>query len=489
MKLDRLILKGEHSSPCDISGIEIKNVTASQIKINSGTLFVFIKSIKFDVRKIINGVLALKPAAILCDEDFPVDDESIPIIKCKNTRKLLPYIYARFYGIDFDRMRFVGITGTNGKTTTATMLTRILSNAGKRVGFIGTGKITVNGKLVTDFDYSMTTPDPEYLYYVIKEMQDAGCEYVIMEVSSHALYFEKTAPILFEVAIFTNLSEEHLDFHKSKDEYFDAKMKLFSRAKLGIFNADDNYSKRAYMQAKCKKICIGILKDADAMAKEVVLSGLSSSEYIYREKSRLFKVNLNLGGAFNVYNSMMATAAALSLGISPNYIKETFEKLDLIDGRLEIIKDEITVIIDYAHTSEAFENLLKLLYSAKSFGQNIITVFGCGGERDKEKRPKMARVAEKYSDLVIVTGDNSREESEIQIIKDILSGFDSTENRKVIASRKAAIEHAIASADKGDIVAIIGKGHERYIIDKNGAHPFDERTVIKEALKKRKRDV
>lgn len=489
MKLSSLIFNDEYNSLYNANNIEIENVTTSLQNINSGTLFVFIKSIKFDITKIIQCVLALKPAAVLCEEDLPISEVGIPVLKCKNARRLLAYIYARFYEINFKKLHFVGITGTNGKTTTATMLSHILSHSGKKVGFIGTGKIIINGKLISDFDYSMTTPDPEYLYYAIKEMQLAECEYVIMEVSSHALYFDKTAPILFDIALFTNLSAEHLDFHKSIDEYFEAKMKLFSRTKFGIFNTDDEYSQKAYMQAKCKKSCIGILKDADAMAREVCLSGLSSSEYIYREKSRLFKVNLKLGGAFNVYNSMMATAAALSLGIEPEKIKDAFGTLDFIDGRLEIINDEITVIIDYAHTEEAFRNLLKLVYSNKNIEQKLITVFGCGGERDKTKRPKMAREAEKYSDLVIVTSDNSRQESEIEIIKNILSGFKSTEHRKVITSRKAAIEYAIAFADAGDTVAIIGKGHERYNLDKNGTHRFDERVIIKNALKKRKTDI
>ncbi len=486
MKLCELIFKDEYNSLSDITDIEIKNVTTSLNKINSNTLFIFLKSIKFDIRKIIKCVLELKPKAILCDEDLSIDEGNIPIIKCPNTRAILPYIYARFYKVDFSEFHFVGITGTNGKTTTATMLSHILSYSGKKVGFIGTGKIIINGEIITNFDYSMTTPDPEYLYFILSKMQAAKCEYVVMEVSSHALYFEKTAPIPFEVAVFTNLSCEHLDFHKTIDEYFEAKMKLFSAAKLGIFNADDEYSKKAYTMAKCKKISIGILNEANIMAREVKLSGLYSSEYICREDSRLFKVRLKLGGAFNVYNSMMATAAAINLGISPNHIKEALSHLEFIDGRLEIIKDEITVIIDYAHTEEAFEKILNFIYSNKNMGQKLITVFGCGGERDKSKRPAMARTAEKYSDLVIVTNDNSRAESEIEIIRNILSGFKKTEKRKVITSRKSAIEYAIASANAGDIVAIIGKGHERYSVDRNGIHYFDEREIIRNALKKRK---
>jgi len=248
---------------------------------------------------------------------------------------------------------------------------------------------------------------------------------------------------------------------------------------------DDPYSKRAYNDCKCEKRSIGVINPADATAREIVLKGLEGSEYIYRETKRLFKIQLSLGGAYNLYNSMVAICAALELGITPCVAKEALKSLQSIDGRLEIIRSDVTVIIDYAHTEEAFINVLKLLNSTKNNGQKLITVFGCGGERDREKRPKIARAAELLSELVIVTSDNSRKESVDEIIDDILAGFKRTDTRKIITSRKAAIEHAILTADTGDLIAIIGKGHEKYNIDKDGYHDFDERRIIHDALAKR----
>ena len=485
MKLSDIIYNGEYKSNFPLEDIDINSITTSVADIQNDTLFVVIKSINFDVSKIINEVINSSPAALVCEEDFIVPKTNVPIIKVKNTRTALPYLFSRFYQIDYSKMRFLAVTGTNGKTSTATMLTHILRYAGKSVGFIGTGKIEINGVRITDLKYSMTTPDPHLLYMSIKKMQQAECEFVVMEVSSHALYFDKVLPIPYEISMFTNLSPEHTDFHKTMDEYFLTKMKLFKQTKLGIFNMDDKYSAQAMREWEGEKLCIGILHDADIVARDVILEGFSGSQYIYREKNRLFKVVLNLGGAFNIYNSMMALCAAIKLKIKPCVAKAAIRDLDFIDGRMEIIEDAITVIIDYAHTEEALKNVLKTINTAKKYEQNITTVFGCGGERDRLKRPKMARIAEIYSDTVIVTSDNPRGESESDIIKDVLTGFENDAKRTVITSRKAAISHAILSAKDGDIIAVIGKGHERYNIDRNGVHDFDERAVIQAALKQR----
>ena len=486
MKLEEILSDDVYTCNREISDIEIDGITTSAQKIKSNTLFVVIRSINFDVGKIINYVINKRPCAIICDFELPVPQCDIPTVRCENTRRILPYLYSRFYGIDYSKMRFCAVTGTNGKTSTATMLAKILSHSGKKIGFIGTGKIIIGKKLITPKKYSMTTPDPELLYSVLSEMQSEECEFVVMEVSSHALYFEKVAPIPFEISVFTNLSSEHMDFHANMTDYYNTKLKLFSQTKIGIFNSDDKYSLQASKDAPCNKRTVGIEKSADIRATDITSLGLFGSEYIYRERNRLFKVKLHLGGIFNIYNSMLAISAAVSLGVRPCVAKEAIGEIEFIDGRLEIIKDDITVIIDYAHTEQAFINVLKTINSAKNSEQKLTTIFGCGGDRDSSKRPKMAAVAEMYSDYVIVTTDNSRTESKGKIIKDILSGFRSTEKRKVITSRAVAIENAILSANKNDIVAIIGKGHERYNIDNHGYKDFDERDIIKGALKKRK---
>ena len=487
MKLCELLENDEYTCSFDIESIEIQNVTCHTENIGEATLFVLLKGIKFDTRKIISYIISKAPVAIVCDEDWEIET-SIPLIRVKSARRALALLCSRFNKIDYSRTRFIGVTGTNGKTTTATMLYEIMLHAGKNAGFIGTGKIEFMRNRLSEKNYSMTTPDPEILYPAIKRMQSSGCDVIVMEVSSHAMVLEKLSPIPFSHSVFTNLSPEHMDFHSDIEDYYRAKLQLFYQSDVGVFNADDKFSSRAMTDADipCKKTSVGVLWNAEAMARDVILNGFNGSSYIYREKNLIFKVKLSIPGHYNIYNSMLALRCAISFGIKPYIAKEAINEIKSIDGRFEIIKDDVIVIIDYAHTENAFENILKSVKSIKNRGQNIITVFGCGGDRDKYKRPKIASVAEKYSDQIIVTEDNSRSESTIEIISDILSGIEDTAKRKVITSRAQAISHAILSANKNDIVIVLGKGHERYSIDKNGYRDFDERIVIKDALEKRR---
>lgn len=486
MNLYEIIYGNEYTSEHPIKNIEISSISTSPNDIDSKTLFVIIKSINFNVNKIINYVVAKKPAAIVCNKDFDIESINIPILKTDDTRRLLPFLYSRFYRIDYSKTVFIAVTGTNGKTSTATMLYHILKESGLKAGFIGTGKIIIDDAQINDENYSMTTPDPSLLYSVIKKMEVCGCYAVVMEVSSHALHFDKVAPIPFKISVFTNLSAEHMDFHNDMETYYQTKLKLFLQSEIGIFNVDDPYSKRAFNESSCLKKSIGIINNADVSAKDVRQNGINGSEYIFYEANRLFKVEIKIGGAYNIYNSMLAIKAALELGIKPYAAKEALSSLNSIDGRLEKVSEKPMVIIDYAHTQEALLNVLKFINSIKTIGQNLIVLFGCGGERDKTKRPKMAEIAEKNSDFVIITTDNSRNESAVNILKDIVKGFSNKKIYKVISSRKDAIEYAIVNADASDIILIAGKGHERYNIDKNGYHIFDERDIIKNALKKRK---
>ena len=482
------ILDGiEYECRGELDGIQVESVTCDKNKIGQNTLFVLVKGINFDTEKIIEYIIAKRPCAIVCDRDRKIDCD-IPTIRVDDSRRALAYLCSRFFGVDYSLTIFIGVTGTNGKTTTATMIYEILKHAGYKCGFIGTGKIEYAGVILTEKTYSMTTPDPELLYKSISKMQGEGCEVIVMEVSSHALALGKVAPIPFSHSVFTNLSPEHLDFHGNMECYYKAKLSLFYQSQNGIFNADDEYSVRAMRE--CPDICntasIGVLWDADAMARDLITYDLSGSSYIYREANLIFKVKLTPPGYYNIYNSMLALKCAISFGVKPYIAKEAINAIDGIDGRLEVVHDDITVIIDYAHTEKAFENVLKTVNSGKRMKQRLITVFGCGGDRDRTKRPRMAAVAEKMSDLVIVTQDNPRTENESEIISDILEGFTVAEKRRVITSRRSAITNAIMSADDGDVVIVLGKGHERYNIDKNGYHDYDERLIIKEALEKRR---
>jgi UDP-N-acetylmuramoyl-L-alanyl-D-glutamate--2,6-diaminopimelate ligase len=327
----------------------------------------------------------------------------------------------------------------------------------------------------------MTTPDPELLYDVLAKMQKRKCDYVVMEVSSHSLALNKTDPIRFEYAIFTNLSKEHMDFHDTMDEYYKSKLSLFSNAKKGLFNMDDAYSRRAFNEVKCEKSSIGILYDADAYATDIECSNLSESAFYYRAPNLIFRVRTRLAGAFNVYNVLCALKCVIDMGVSPCIAKSHLESIHSIDGRMEVIESDITVIIDYAHTAFAFENCLKSLFLANNHRQNISVVFGCGGNRDKTKRAPMGKAASEYTKKIIITEDNNRDEDFSDIVADIAKGISDGVYR-VIKDRETAIRTAIYEADAGDIVAIVGKGHERYKIENGKYTPFNERSIVADAI-------
>ena len=488
MKIKNVIYKDEYiGEPC-ADELEFDTISFSAKDVGERSLYFHIKRVSFNSDSAIESVLSQRPVAIVTDESANIHSDDVPVIGVKNARRALSFAYARFYGIDFTRLKLIGITGTNGKTTTACMLENILSEEGKKTGFIGTGRIVSDGRSLSDEYYSMTTPDPDVLYSSLKRMENDGCEYVIMEVSSHSLALEKVAPLYFEVAVFTNLSHEHLDFHGSVDEYYKTKIRLFDQCKHALFNIDDPYGRRAYSECRSSKEGFGILFDADVRAREPKLLGFEGSSFIYRAKNFLFKMHLPLVGAYNIYNALAAVCAATALGVKPCVARRALQKMKPPAGRFETYRDRITVITDYAHTPEAFENILKTIISCKNQWQKLITVFGCGGDRDKTKRPLMGKIAERLSDAVVITEDNSRSESKEDIANDILRGVEDKSKTALILSRKEAIESAIMTADDGDIIAILGKGAERYNIGKNGISPFDERIIIEDALRKRNGD-
>lgn len=425
------------------------------------------------------------PAAIICESDAEISAKGSDVIRVPSARVALAVAYSLFYKIDYERLKIIGVTGTNGKTTTATLIKKILERSGKKVGFIGTGKIEICERRITDDYYSMTTPDPRLLYPALAKMQSEGCEYCVMEISSHAIALGKVAPITLECALFTNLSPEHLDFHRDMDDYFKTKLSLFEKSRQAVFNVDDEYGNLAAKSYGKTKTTVGILAEADVSAYEIKNNGYSGYQYIYRGKGYSFLMRQRLPGAHNVYNVLMAVACSYSLGVKPCIAREAVEEIYSISGRCEIIKDEITVIIDYAHTPGAFKNILSFAASLKKGKSKLHAVFGCGGERDRQKRPEMAKIAESAADRITVTADNSRKESTDAIIADILCGFRDMQKVSVINDRKEAINSAIAGAQNGDTVIICGKGAEKYNIDEKGYHPFDDLAVAKDAIAQR----
>ena len=426
--------------------------------------------------------LSTTPAAVVVSSKRTVENAPCPIIRVTSARVALSYAIANQCSIDFKKIKFIGVTGTNGKTTTATLIYNILARCGYRVGFIGTGRIESCGKVLTDESYSMTTPDPTLLYPSIKRMQLDECEYVVMEVSSHSIALGKIAPIQFEYAIFTNLDNDHLDFHRSKEEYFKTKLSLFSKAKHGLFNVDDEYGKRAYDEVSCEKTSFGIKSKADAYATALDAKSLEEISFFYREPELIFKARTRLCGAFNAYNVLAALKCVIDLGIKPCLAKEALYDIDGVDGRMEIIDGRVRAVIDYAHTPMAFYNCLKTLKSSINAEQKLIVLFGCGGDRDRGKRSAFGEYADIFADVIVITEDNSRSEAFETIAADITSGI-KKKGYKIIKDREAAIRYAIKAAARGDVVALIGKGHERYKITDVGYTPFDEREIVRDAMR------
>lgn len=477
MKIKDILYPGEYTL-CSIDpNTEISGICYDPTMLNDGEILIVLTPDK------LKGIhLPCMPAAVICSENAILPD-NIPRIFVENTRLAFSYACYRYNKIKGKMPKMIAVTGTNGKTTTASVIKQILETCGMRVGFISTGRIEINGVDITPSNYSMTTPDPPLLYSVISKMQIEACDVIIMEASSHALALDKLAPLKFDYGVFTNLSSEHLDFHRDMDQYFGAKLKLFSSCKSGIFNVDDYYGRRAYDRVECNKTSVGILHSADVYATGINLHGFEGSDYIYHGRNFYFKANIPLPGAYNIYNSLLASTVCIDMGCKPCDVKNALSRLKPIKGRCEIINHEIKVIIDYAHTSEAFESILRELSRAKEGGK-LSVVFGCGGNRDRGKRPRMASISEKYADNIILTSDNSRNEDPKEIIADVIKGFN-LGRYSVIENRKEAIHHAILSSNKGDVVAIIGKGPENYNIDSTGYHYFNEREIIHDALNQR----
>ena len=480
MKLSELIYDDELIQCESDKGIEIKKIVTNPNDVDEDTLLIIpnIEKVNSDIH------FKVLPIAIASESPEKLTVE-VPKLKLINARASVAKAYYRFYNIENIRFKTIAITGTNGKTSTARFIKKILEECEKKVGYIGTGTIEIGDQTITEPNYSMTTPDPELFYSVLNRMNDEKCDVVIMEISSHALALEKVCPMTFDYAIFTNLSSEHGDFHKTIQEYFDAKCKLFKQCRNAIFNIDDEYARRAYkLSDAAKKITVGAIHKGDIFATHVENKGADGTSYLYRAEGYMFRMSIGIPGIYNVYNSMLAAAVCIDIGCPPYIAREAVRKLKCISGRFEIIKSDITVIIDFAHTEHAFKCFLR--EAKKIAGANALSVvFGCGGDRDREKRPKMATIAELYADRIFITNDNPRNELPEEIAADIFRGFTKT-THDLILDRKEAIEKAISTSLPGEVVAIIGKGAEKYMIDKDGYHTFDEKIIISEALRERR---
>lgn len=496
MRLKALIESLEVIKADNLSDFSVKGITDDSRKVQEGFLFAAVKGKKQDGNKFISEAIARGAKAIVTQcqvspltagqasvpECFGTGkcQDSISVIKVKDTRKALADLAAEFYGYPSRKIKCIGVTGTNGKTTITYLLESIFKQAGFNCGVIGTINYRFNHKLIPA---SNTTPNPVYLESILADMAGARVNCCALEASSHALEQQRVAGINFKYAIFTNLTSDHLDYHKNRNYYFAAKAKLFkmlNKDGSAIINIDDNYGRKLLKRTKAKIITYAIDRRADIRAEEIKLN-FDGAEFKVATKKGVFLVKTKLIGRHNIYNILAAVAVALSEGIGRKDIEKGIYNLDKVSGRLEGISGDFPfkVFVDYAHTEDALKNVLISLGKIKK--NRVIVIFGCGGDRDRTKRPKMGRVASNLADFVVVTSDNPRTEAPDKIIKEIVSGI-KKKNFIVIPDRYLAIEKALSMAKADDIVLIAGKGHEQYQVFKDKTVHFDDRQVAGKIL-------
>jgi UDP-N-acetylmuramoyl-L-alanyl-D-glutamate--2,6-diaminopimelate ligase len=482
--------------PPALEQIEVEGIETDSRRVTAGSLFVCIRGLHTDGHTYIGNAVKAGARCILAEADAECEAcGEIPILRTKNTRRATSYLFNTWYGFPTKELRFIGVTGTNGKTSVTHMLRAILESALCRCGLIGTvGCESAGGRHLDSRGHNelanMTTPDPETLYRLLREMAEDGVEYVLMEVTSHALELEKLAPIHFDAAIFTNLTPEHLDFHGTMDAYAKAKSKLFAAADRAIVNLDSPYADRMIACARGRVVTCSERGAADYTVEEARANEGGVSYRLCSSRSEL-RVHCPIPGAFSIVNSMQAAACALEIGIGAAKIKDALASLAGVRGRMERIRlglgADFTVLIDYAHTPDALENLLRTANAMRRAGGRTVLLFGCGGDRDREKRPIMGRIASQNADCVILTSDNSRSEDPACILSEIRAGIAPGCDLIEISDRAEAIRHAILNARAGDLILLAGKGHEEYEITREGRRPFSERAIVRSAFEERVR--
>ena len=481
----RELLKGvPYKTDKSVSGVAVKKVTNDSRIVAGGDLFIALRGYNIDRHKFIDIAVKKGAGAIVAERDFEAPENIIKVL-VRDTRAAYPAIAANFYGNPSKKIRIVGVTGTNGKTTITYIIESIFKEAGIPAGVIGTINYRIAGK---ELPASNTTPGPLELQALFDRMLKRGVKDVVMEVSSHSLDQGRVDHILFDVGIFTNITKEHMDYHKTVKRYFDAKVKLFDKLKTGgaaVLNNDDRRVSGLKRLIKKRVLTYGLNHMSDIMAYGIKLS-MDSTSFTVKTPKGSFMVKTGLIGRHNISNILAGVSAAIALKIPLDIIKKGIESFRAVPGRLELVDEgqPFRVFVDYAHTEDALHNILSLLREMVP-ERNIITVFGCGGDRDKTKRPLMGSVACKLSNRVVVTSDNPRFEDPRAIISQIESGIRGEfSNYNIIEDRRKAIDKALRMASKGDVVVIAGKGHEKYQLIKERSMPFDDCAVARSVLKK-----
>jgi UDP-N-acetylmuramoyl-L-alanyl-D-glutamate--2,6-diaminopimelate ligase len=481
LKLKEILRGVEYKSPSYFSGdIEINGIACDSKAINRDYLFVAVHGTKTDGHKFVNEALERGAAAVVIEREIPLDD-GIARIYVKDSRAALAKIADEFYGRPAEKLRCVGITGTNGKTTILYLMDSIISAAGHKAGLIGTINYRIGERLIPATN---TTPGPVELYNFMSAMLRNSIDYLVMEVSSHSLDQRRVEGVDFTAAVFTNLTGDHLDYHKTMDGYFEAKAKLFEglgSGSYGIINIDDEWGRKLLKRSKGRIVAYGTKRNADFIAGCIELS-LSGTKFAINTPNGQININTRLIGLHNVYNITAAVAAGAALGFSPEAIKRGVENVRSVPGRLEAIDcgQPFKVFVDYAHTDDALYNVMSALRPL-ILGKMMV-VFGCGGDRDRTKRPRMGKVAGELADLVIITSDNPRGEDPKAITDEIAAGIE-TKNYAIVIDRAEAIRRSLSEARDGDCVLIAGKGHETYQVLMNTTVVFDDREVAKKILR------
>lgn len=474
-----------------LSGVQVEEQTADvdceigELKYDSrqikpGDVFVAITGYETDGHRYIGKAVEMGASVVVC-EHVP-EDISMPYVRVASSRRALAQMAANYFDHPAKQMTMIGITGTNGKTTTTYLLKTILEEQGCKVGLIGTNQNMIGSEILPT---ERTTPESFELHRLFRQMAEEGCTHVLMEVSSHSLVLDRVYGIEFAVGAFTNLTQDHLDFHETMDNYRAAKALLFHQCKIGVMNFDDADGRVILEEKACPFLTYGERAGCDLRAEDIQLHADRIS-FTCETAGTLVPVTLGIPGQFTVYNALCALACAKAIGVSPAQAAASLRRAHGVKGRVEVVPTgtEYTVLIDYAHSPDGVENVLR---AARGFTKGrLIGLFGCGGDRDRTKRPKMGAIAAQLSDFCIVTSDNPRTEKPEAIIDDILEGMKETQTPyEVIVNRPEAIWHALAIAQPGDTIVLMGKGHETYQEINHVKHHLDEREVVADYFAKK----
>jgi len=486
MKLQKLLGYLQPIFPYNGENPEITSIENDNRKVQKGSLFICIKGYTVDGHDFAKSAVTNGAAAIVAERPLSLD---IPVIIVKDTTRAMAVLADAYYGQPTKSLHLIGITGTNGKTTTSHLIERIFADAGEKTGLIGTMYTKIAEKML---ETKNTTPESLTLQKTFNQMVNAGVSLAVMEVSSHALDLGRVHGCDFDVAVFTNLTQDHLDYHKTMEEYKRAKSLLFSqlgntfdhtKPRFAVLNADDPASEMFSRSTAAHVITYGIDQKADVQAINIQMTPKGTNFDLVIDGAT-YPVQMKLIGKFSVYNVLASIAAALVSKIKIKNIIHSIESVEGVAGRFELVHagQDFTVIVDYAHTPDSLENVLKTIQHFAR--KKIVVVVGCGGDRDRTKRPLMAQIACKWATNPILTSDNPRSEDPLEILKDMENGVKG-ETYKVIPDRKEAIFTAVREASAGDVILIAGKGHETYQIIGNIVHDFDDRLVAREAIERR----